>query len=143
MNDKSNQGANQSANMYSYNQAEQNSKIIETGAIRRSLGEINPNAIPYNQNQNNSYQNDRPINQSSIVINIDQSPPLYWMFFLIVGIIQIVFIIFLANYYDWDKLNKPSNTSNSAKEEIQKKYRTFQDLNIMIFLGFGFLCFIF
>ena len=139
MNDKSNQGANQSANMYSYNQAEQNSKIIETGAIRRSLGEINPNAIPYNQNQNNSYQNDRPINQSSIVINIDQSPPLYWMFFLIVGIIQIVFIIFLANYYDWDKLNKPSNTSNSAKEEIQKKYRTFQDLNIMIFLGFGFL----
>lgn len=143
MNDKSNQGANQSGNMYIYNQDEQNSKIVETGAIRRSLGEVNPNGNSNYQNQNISYQNNGPINQSSIVINIDQSPPLYWMFFLIVGIIQIVFIIFLANYYNWDNLNRPSNSNdndnNSAKLQIQKKYRVFQDINIMIFLGFGFL----
>ena len=146
MNDnKSNQGgANQSGNMYSY-QDDNYPKEVENGAIRRSLGNENPNAIQ-NYLDNNSFQNDRnerAINQNSIVIQVDQSPPLYWMFFLIVGIIQIVFIIFLANYYDWDELNHPStykNTENKkAKSFIQKRYRVFQDINVMIFLGFGFL----
>ena len=137
-NDKSN--PNQSANMYSYHQGEQKSAIVETDAIRRSLGENNPNSVPNFQFRSISNPNDKEINQNSIVINIDQSPPLYWMFFLIVGIIQIVFIIFLANYYEWDENNKPSHIKDEkAKIIIQQKYRVFQDINIMIFLGFGFL----
>ena len=141
-NNISNQGANQSQNMYSYNQEQQNSQEIEAGAIRRSLGDKNPNAIPNFPLQNISYNNNAgEINQNSIVINIDQSPPLYWMFFLIVGIIQIIIIVFLSNYYDWDDYNKPSNIENNfeAKSQIQKQYRALQDINIMIFLGFGFL----
>ena len=143
-NNISNQGGNQSQNMYSYNQDQQNSQEIETGAIRRSLGDKNPNAIPNFPPQNISYNNNHgQVNENSIVINIDQSPPLYWMFFLIVGIIQIIIIVLLANYYDWDDYNKPSainDINNSiAKSSIQKKYRVFQDINIMIFLGFGFL----
>ena len=142
-NDRSVPGANQSANMYSYHQGEGKSAIVETGAIRRSLGENNPNAVPNYQFQNFSNQKAREINQNSIIINIDQSPPLYWMFFLIVGIIQIVFIIFLANYYEWDENNKPYKIgvkdNKKAKGLIQQKYKVFQDINIIIFLGFGFL----
>ena len=145
INNISNQGANQSQNMYSYNQEQQNSQELEAGAIRRSLGDKNPNAIPNFPAQNISYNNNGGdnINQNSIVINIDQSPPLYWMFFLIVGIIQIIIIVFLANYYDWDEYNKPSKVNDKDNSEskliIQKKYRVFQDINIMIYLGFGFL----
>jgi ammonium transporter Rh len=59
---------------------------------------------------------------------------------MIFGIIQIVFIILLANYYDWDELNKPlADDSNGAENEIKKKYKLFQEINIMIFLGFSFL----
>ena len=65
------------------------------------------------------------------------------MFFLIVGIIHIVFIIFLGFYYDWHALIRPldiGETENKkAKSFIQKKFRVFQDINVMIFLGFGFL----
>ena len=121
-NNISNQGANQSQNMYSYNQEQQNSQEIEAGAIRRSLGDKNPNAIPNFPPQNISINNDGgEINQNSIVINIDQSPPLYWMFFLIVGIIQIIIIVFLANYYDWDKYNKPSTYDDEDNSEAKER----------------------
>ena len=120
---------------------EENPNVPEGGAIRRSLGEANPNAPSPYQYQNSSYNNDRAIGQNSIIIHVDQSPPLYWMFFLIFGIIQVVFIIFLANYYNWDEYNKPSFIENNekAKTIINQKYKYFQDINIMIFLGFGFL----
>ena len=56
-------------------------------------------------------------------------------------VIQLIIIVFIANYYDLDNNNHPSNNENNleAKSIIQKKYRVFQDVNIMIFLGFGFL----
>jgi hypothetical protein len=60
------------------------------------------------------------------------------MFFLIVGIIEIVFIIFLANYYEWDENNKPyklgEKDNKKAKGLIEKKYKVFQDINVIIFL---------
>ena len=140
--DKSVPGANQSANMYSY-QDDQKNPYAESGAIRRSIGEGNPNAVIENQINNiNTSNNERAIGQNSIIIQIGQTPPLYWMLFIIFGIIQIIFIILLANYYDWYILNKPNNifiNNISSKEKINEYYRLFQEINIMIFLGFGFL----
>ena len=50
-------------------------------------------------------------------------------------------MVFITNYYDLDNNNKSSNNENNleAKSIIQKKYRVFQDVNIMIFLCFGIL----
>ena len=63
--------------------------------------------------------------------------------FLIFGIIQIIFIIFIANFYDWDDYNKQSASSkeenDQAKKQLEKYFKTFQDINVMIILGFGFL----
>ena len=138
-NDRSMPGGNKSDNMYTYQEDQKNS-IHETGDIRRSLGEGNPNAIPPYPLNNSSNNHEKAIDRNSIIIEVDQSPPLYWMFFMIFGIIQIVFIIILANYYDWDEFNKPTaNNSEKAQDEIKKKYKLFQEINIMIFLGFSFL----
>lgn len=139
---KSMTGANQSANMYSYHEEQ---KVPEgTGAIRRSLGEGNPNAIPgyqINNNDNNySISHQRAINQNSIISQIGQNTPIYWMFYLIFGIIQIVIIILLAFYYKWDEANSPKIIDDdNAKNEIQRSYKLFQEINIIIYLGFGFL----
>ena len=75
------QGANQSGNMYSFNHDQQNNQNLEAGAIRRSLGEGNPNAISNYQINNNINQNDQIIDPNTLTIQVDQSPPLYWMFF--------------------------------------------------------------
>ena len=132
-------GDNQSA-MYSYHDGGGNPPIPEEGAIRRSIGMGNPNASQNSQIQGSSFQKERPINQNSIVVEIDQSPS-KMMFFIIFGIIQIVFIILIANYYEWDEFNKPSQKAKNedAKNSVQNKYRLFQDINVMIYLGFGFL----
>ena len=143
-NNKSVTGANQSGNMYSY-QEEQKVPVVETGAIRRSLGEGNPNAISdyqLNNINNSSINQERVNNQNSMVIQVNQNPPLNWMFFLIFGIIQIIIIILIANYYNWDVSNNPKNSKKFdliSDPKIDKKYKLFQDINIIIFLGFGFL----
>ena len=138
--DKSKSKENQSGNMYSY-QEEKKVPIVQTNAIRRSLGEGNPNAFIENQsNYNNSIDKGPIINQNSIIIHINQSPPLYWMFFLIFGIIQIIVIILLANYFKWDAYNKTKSIDKKVNDLIlQKNFKLFQEINIMIFLGFGFL----
>ena len=138
--DKSKSKENQSGNMYSYKE-EKKVPVMETNAIRRSLGEGNPNAFIENQsNYNNSLDKGPIINQNSIIIHINQSPPLYWMFFLIFGIIQIIVIILLANYFKWDAYNKTKSIDKKVNDLIlQKNFKLFQEINIMIFLGFGFL----
>ena len=139
-NDKT-QGANQSANMYSY-QDEQKYQIPQTGAIRRSLGEENPNAFLDNQiNNMSSINNERAVGQNSIIIHVEQDPPLYWMLFLIFGIIQIIFIILIGCYYKKHDLMDVNTIINDikAQNEITKNYNIFQEINIIIFLGFGFL----
>ena len=139
-NDKT-QGANQSANMYSY-QDEQKYQIPQTGAIRRSLGEENPNASLGNQiNNMSSINNERAVGQNSIIVHVDQNPPLYWMLFLIFGIFQIIFIILIGCYYNKLDLTNINNILiyYIAPNEIVEKYKIFQEINIIIFLGFGFL----
>ena len=142
--DKSNtiENQNQSGNMYSY-QEERKVPIVETNAIRRSIGEGNPNAYPENHlSYNNLTNNQKTMNQNSIIIHINQSPPVYWMFFLIFGIIQIVFIILLATYFKWDDFNKTPSFSSLEYDKgkiVEKNFKMFQEINIMIFLGFGFL----
>ena len=148
-NDKTVQGANQSANMYSYQEdQDQKYQFAQTGAIRRSLGEGNPSAFPENQINNiSSMNNERAVGQNSIIIHIDQTPPLYWMFFVIFGIFQVIFIILLGCYYSKDNLinlelddeNGEDINKNGARDEITKNYKIFQEINVMIFLGFGFL----
>jgi len=137
-NDRSMPGGDKSGNMYTYQEDQKNS-IHETGAIRRSLGEGNPNAIPQYPINNSSINHERAIGRNSIIIEVDQSPPLYWMFFMIFGIIQIVFIILFAVYYN-DIFKVPAEgDSTTAEYKIKKKYKLFQEINIMIYLGFSFL----
>lgn len=141
-NEKSNTGGNQSGNnMYSY-QEEQKVQVVEGDAIRRSLGDGNPNAIPGNQiNNNYTINQEWVINQNSKLTQAGQNPPLYWMFFLMFAIIQIVIIILLANYYEWDDFNDPKKITQKVNDsnKIENNYKLFQEINIIIFLGFGLL----
>jgi ammonium transporter Rh len=134
MNDKSATGTNQSGHMYSYQEEQKVPEVIETGAIRRSLGDINPNAIPNNQyNQYNQVINNISSNNNinnNLVRNTknDRSPHFERLFFIFFGILQIVFIIFIAIYYSKDNLEFDLNG-----------IKPFQEINIFIFIGFGFL----
>ena len=102
-NDKNVSPPNQSGNMYSYQEEQKNQKEFgfEEGAIKRSLGERNPNFTPEYQINNNIMNDDRALHQNSIVIQVDQSPPLYWMLFASFLLVQIIVLIFFAIYYDW------------------------------------------
>ena len=151
-----------SGNMYSYNE-DKKSNIIQSGALRRSLGGKNPNFnsgenkedISFNKDENDNYPD-------TVTIHIDQSPPLYWMFFIVFTLIQVIIIILIAFYFEWDEYytgteiisNSTNNTLNETIDDttnainitgchvfktIEYKYKLFQDVNIMIFLGFGFL----
>ena len=92
MNDKSATGTNQSGHMYSYQEEQKVPEVIETGAIRRSLGDINPNAIPNNQyNQYNQVINNISSNNNinnNLVRNTknDRSPYFERLFFIFFGI---------------------------------------------------------
>ena len=138
-NDRSMPGGNKSDNMYTYQEDQKNNSMHETGAIRRSLGEGNPNANPQYQINNSSNNHERTIGRNSIIVEVDQSPPLYWMFFMIFGIIQIVFIILFAAYYNDVYKTEADDNSKKAENDIKQKYKLFQEINIMIYLGFSFL----
>ena len=153
-------------NMYSY-QDDQKSSIIKTDAIRRSLGNKNPNNIPVinnNINNNNNKEEEKTLQEyqeddDTVTIHIDQSPPPYWMFFIVFALIQIIILILIGFYFDWsDYYTNPksiySYSNNTLNETItntttitggdvylaiENKYKLFQELNIIILLGFGFL----
>ena len=132
---------NQSGNMYTY-QEPQNVQIGVSEAIRRSVGKGNPNALVGNpMDRLKTTKTERIAHQNSIIIQIDQKPPLYWMFFLIFGIIQIIFIILIGSYYTWNKYNSPKNLTDDdeAFEQVNNNYKLFQDINIVILFGFGLL----
>ena len=71
-----------SGNMYSYRD-DQKSGIIKTDALRRSLGNKNPNNIPVinnNINNNNNKEEEKTLQEyqeddDTVTIHIDQSPP--------------------------------------------------------------------
>lgn len=148
-------------NMYSY-QGDKKSNIVQSDALRRSLGGKNPNSNPgYNKVQNISLKDNDYLAPDTVIIRIDQSPPLYWMFFVVFIVIQIILLLFIGFYYRWDDYytNPSSITKNSENDltsdvasdtsvditgfdvylKTHNKYKLFQEVNIMIFLGFGFL----
>ncbi len=130
MKDGANSMEDKSANMYSY-QDEQKSNIIKTDAIRRSLGNKNPNNIPVinnNINNNNNKEEEKTLQEyqeddDTVTIHIDQSPPPYWMFFIVFALIQIIILILIGFYFDWDEYYTDtksiySNSNNTLNETI-------------------------
>ena len=131
--------------LYSYNEGQKKPNNLEYDAFRRSMGEVDAENSKKNGDININIPNTKPelAHQTSIV-HIDQSPPYIWVLFLVFGIIQVLFIIIFGFYYFWDEeLNDPilihSKNNEKAKIDIKNKYRLFQDITILIFLGFGFI----
>ena len=136
-----------SEKLYSFNEGQKKPNNFESEAIRRSIGDIdvNINNSKKIEEIDMNVPNIRPelAHQTSIV-HIDQSPPYIWVLFLVFGIIQVVFILIFFFYYFWDEeLNHPNlikyKPNEKAKKDIKDKYRSFQDMIVMIFLGFGFI----
>jgi ammonium transporter Rh len=157
MKDLANSHEGPSGNMYTY-QEDKKSNIIESNALRRSLGGNNPNLNPnYNIPENVPLKPGQDLSPDTVTIHIDQSPPLYWMFFIVFMIIQIIILLFIGFYYQWDddytspKSINTNSTNNltlltdflyndtNTYGHIKYKYKLFQEVNIMIFFGFGFL----
>ena len=161
---------NNTGNMYSYKDDNDinNPNELEAGAIRRSLGEGNPNAFfhqpSYNQaqfEQNNINEDNGKIMQYQINDNKLNHPFIKLIPFIIFGCIEIIIIILIATLFKWDIRNDPENFyldalnfnegANSAeknisqiiKKEIELELNTydglFKDINIMVFVGFGML----
>nr|KAI8747398.1 ammonium transporter Rh type A-like [Biomphalaria glabrata] len=64
---------------------------------------------------------------------------------LTIAILQVLFIILYAVFIDYDATASPPKTAaNSTQEEsgaamVHKYYAMFQDVHVMMFIGFGFL----
>ena len=129
--------------IYSYNEGPKNPNNLEYDAFRRSMGGVEES--PQKKEIDIDIQQPQPkFSSQTSIVHIDQSPPYIWVLFIVFGIIQIIFIIIFGFYYNWDEnLNAPwqkDNEINSkARKEIKNKYRSFQDMTIIILLGFGFL----
>ena len=129
--------------IYSYNEGPKNPNNLEYDAFRRSMGGVEES--PQKKEIDIDIQQPQPkFSSQTSIVHIDQSPPYIWVLFIVFGIIQIIFIIVFGFYYNWDEnLNVPWQKSNDinakAKKEIKNKYRSFQDMTIIILLGFGFL----
>ena len=123
-----------SENMYSYRDNSKSDK--EGNAIRRSMGERNPNNNGNNEN-----------NQSFDFVKA------YWISFLILAIIESIIILALALLFErefdlrgTDKINNSTyydendvNLYNYNTDEIYFNYGKLRDLNIMAFVGFALL----
>ena len=156
---------NNSGNMYSYRDENNinNPKELESGAIRRSIGEGNPNTnfpkSSFNPGYEPNYINNNPVPikySKNLNDNTDNSI-LNWAFCLIFGIVEILMIILIAIFFKWDIRNDPKYTKeingeckdsdeniieilcNSTESELNEYYGLFRDINIMIFVGFGML----
>ena len=156
---------NNTGNMYSYQDDNRinNPNELVTGAIRRSIGEGNPNAFypkpSYNpefiqNNFNHINNNDVQIRQSLSDNNISNDSFLKWVPLIIFGCIEIVMIILIGCLFKWDMRNDPKycnvdNTYEKNDKEIEKVINDtiieelntydglFKDINIMVFVGFG------
>ena len=147
-----------SGDMYTYNE-DKNGKNIISGALGRTGNRGNRD-----DNLNNNKE-DIPLKENidrltdTVTIHIDQSPPLYWMFFIVFAIIQVMIILLIAFYYGWQEYyTKPKSINENTPNDlttiipdsngvtgahvyktIEHKYHLFQEVNIMIYFGFGFL----
>lgn len=137
--------ANQSANMYSYHEDQGDPQYPqETGAIRRSVDNNNPQGINSNNNNNNNFVSSEPIipsensnkmavlPRSNSIVRIEVNPQklfvdhpklepkrFFLIFYPIVGGFQILMIILIGCLFKWDELNKPGN--------IEKKDNSFEN----------------
>jgi ammonium transporter Rh len=65
----------------------------------------------------------------------------YWLFTLFL-LLEIVVIIFYGRFTDYGVVGDPTQAAaheQEAQSEITKFYAFFQDVHVMIFIGFGFL----
>ena len=143
-------------NMYSYRDDNQNARE-SGGAIRRSMGDVNPNNSQKYNNKfgSNNYINEININNNNN--NIDQfniseksseenqNSNLFWIPYLILGCVEgaiILALAFLMEYqYHIDTCNYDNNREKcySDFEDINFNYGLLRDINIMAFIGFGLL----
>ena len=124
--------------IYSYNDDHKNANNLEYDAFRRSMGGVEE---PRKIEEIDTNKPPELASRASIV-HIEQSPPYVWVLFLIFGIIQLFFIMLFGFYYYWDKnANHPIQIelNEQSKKELKNNYRDFQDITIIVFLGFGFL----
>ena len=147
-----------SGNMYSYNEDIRNTnnhKEFENGAIRRSLGEGNPNAdfpIPNNnlEIKRNTINNEpvKIVNSQYYVdnnTNGSNNSILHWAYCMIYILIEALLILFIGLFYRYDNRLKPeyffvnSVIEKAAGYDFDTFYGIFRDINIMVFVGFGML----
>ena len=129
--------------IYSYNEGPKNPNNFEYDAFRRSMNDIGVQQKPENIDID-IQQPPQIVGRQTSIVKIDQSPPYIWILFLVFGIIQILLIIVFGFYFSWDDgLNHPNKIGDiineKAKKDIKNKYRIFQDMTVLILLGFGFI----
>ena len=141
-------------NMYSYRNDSQN--IKESGAIRRSMGDVNPSNEQYymnkfgsNNNNNNNYinNNNNNIDQYNISENSSRTNPnqnLFWLPFIILAALEGVILLALGLLFEYQyeirHINKDNDNSvNTLHDDDYFNYNQFRDVNIMAFIGFGLL----
>ena len=133
---------NMSGNMYSYRD-NNNKNVIdnpqEAGAIRRSMGEGNPNINiiqnniggGYGQNYINNGDVGNHYSQENYYNSNKNSD--FWVTYFILGCIEILIIIILAVFFENKNIEfKIDNYDNFD-------YGLLRDMNIMVFIGFGML----
>ena len=150
---------NYSGNMYSFHDDNNNNNknIQEAGAIRRSIGQGNPNIINIPQNNFGSgyeqnYENNKPEYQYSQDNNYyAKDNSYYWFPYLILGCIEALIIIILSAFFEYKfnfdelnahEINVPSEIDDDVKnifEDLFYNYGLLRDMNIMVFIGFGML----
>lgn len=65
----------------------------------------------------------------------------YWIYYLFI-LLEAVMIILYSQFTTYGPSSGPkyySTNNNSTKEDLKQVYGLFQDVNVMIFVGFGFL----
>ena len=134
---------NASGNMYSYR--DDNQKAQETGAIRRSLGEGNPN-VDFAQNNFGSGYNQNYVNNGEVGLqysqqdnnNLDNNSS-YYLTYIILLFIEVVIIIILTVFFLNDIKLYEDEKEIKKFENILFNYGLFRDMNVMVFFGFGIL----
>ena len=136
---------NASGNMYSYR--DDNQKAQETGAIRRSLGEGNPN-VDFAQNNFGSGYNQNYVNNGEVGLqysqqdnnNLDNNSSYYLTYIILLFIEVVIIIILIVFFLNNIKLYEDKDEDNIKKfENILFNYGLFRDMNVMVFFGFGIL----
>ena len=128
---------------------------IEQNAIRRSLGDKNPNSDFPNYQEKSSEQRIPNLHESNSPFKMKHesfpfnqshfSPPkfreekkFYLITYILIGILQIIMIVIIGTTYKWGFWD-----NNEANEILTKEfsyyYHFFKDVHLMIFIGFGLL----